>query len=587
MSFNSPTDTLISPTTEEGVPIRKLFIGNLAERTTIKDLQKLFANFGQVERSYLKRNVGKSNFAFVTFSDVEGAIKAREAAYKMQVQLHCRILRVSTADTWHQPDSVENQRKYVTIKDSSMEEEIIENNRENSPEPNNSPIQILNDDCLVEIFLYLPVADRVRMERVCKRWQALSQESWRAVKKLNLSKNTWGLSPKIRIQAVDTGTLRKVLIKCGQFLTHLDLSELPHQLSTSTLTIVGKFCPNLQHVNVTAIELSPSGIFSLMTNCKNMNKFIMKSLTGPCEKDLSQLFLVNKKLKYLAIDGDDSITGKCLAYLPDEIEEIHLQWCTSILSPYLDSAIEKFNNLTSFTLSSCVCVTESTMKVIGQITTIINLELSGAHPMITADSLNHLSNLLNLKRLCLKNSAANDEFLINITRGCKGLNYLDISDCQAITNIGIASLASLPQLEALVINWDVQVTDTVLGDLHNLKTLECHGCNNIKDGGITTLIEMAPNLLSLDLSGCSITNSTLEAAIIVTKQRKNNKILKIIVGGNKTNVTNLSEVSPLLQIINVDLSLLARTGSKGLLDWSGIHDAISKMGNRIMEINNL
>lgn len=203
--------------------------------------------------------------------------------------------------------------------------------------PEDSPIQVLNDDCLIEIFLYLPIADRIRMERVCKRWQALSQESWRSVKRLDLVRNNWGLSPKIRLQNIDTSTLRKVLIKCGQFLTHLDLSKYPHMLGSSTLTIVGKFCPNLQCINVKALELSPSGIHSLMTNCQSISKFVMKSLTGPCEKDLSQLFMVNKKLQIVEIE-DDHITGKCLGVLPAEtIDEVSMKYCTSVVSNYFDS----------------------------------------------------------------------------------------------------------------------------------------------------------------------------------------------------------------------------------------------------------
>lgn len=66
-----------SPVTEDGVPIRKLFITNLAQRTSFKDLIKLFSKYGNVESCFLRRNQGNSNYAFVTFHTVEAASRAR------------------------------------------------------------------------------------------------------------------------------------------------------------------------------------------------------------------------------------------------------------------------------------------------------------------------------------------------------------------------------------------------------------------------------------------------------------------------------------------------------------------------------
>lgn len=128
-------------------------------------------------------------------------------------------------------------------------------------------------------------------------------------------------------------------MRCGDFLTILDLSDFPHVLGSSTLTIVGKLCPNLQYIDVTGLVLSPSGINSLLVNCRNLTEFVMKKLSSPCEKDLSQLFMLNKKLKYVAI-ADDNIIGKSLGHLPgDTIEKIRLEFCTSLLSNYFDTVI--------------------------------------------------------------------------------------------------------------------------------------------------------------------------------------------------------------------------------------------------------
>lgn len=76
------------------------------------------------------------------------------------------------ADSWHQPDSVENQRKLAARKEkaqNSMEanDSLLQPStptKDLLPE-DNAPIHKLNDDCLMHVFLYLPITDRVRVER--------------------------------------------------------------------------------------------------------------------------------------------------------------------------------------------------------------------------------------------------------------------------------------------------------------------------------------------------------------------------------------------------------------------------------------
>lgn len=41
----------------------------------------------------------------------------------------------------------------------------LKRKRENTPEPEEPPIKKLNEDCLIRIFEYLPITDRLRIER--------------------------------------------------------------------------------------------------------------------------------------------------------------------------------------------------------------------------------------------------------------------------------------------------------------------------------------------------------------------------------------------------------------------------------------
>ena len=42
---------------------------------------------------------------------------------------------------------------------------------ESLKEDSNSATEKLNDDCLIYIFNFLPVVERIKIERVSKRWQ--------------------------------------------------------------------------------------------------------------------------------------------------------------------------------------------------------------------------------------------------------------------------------------------------------------------------------------------------------------------------------------------------------------------------------
>ncbi|XP_046742693.1 F-box protein SKIP2-like isoform X2 [Diprion similis] len=541
-----------------------IFKRKVACRTTVKDLQNVFSKYGKVDSCYLKRNNGKSNYAFVTFSSIDDAMKARQDGSRKEIHLHNRDLRVMPADSWHQPDNMENQRKVAARKNKTQQQTETNDGVLQSYMPSKSsleddiPINKLNDDCLIHMFLYLPITDRVRIERVCKRWHAVSLESWRAVKRLDLSLSAWGYIPGKKDPSIDTPTLRKVLLRCGHFLNHIDLSQISHSLRQSTLTIIGKLCPNLQTIDTTSLNVSSSGIDSLTQNCGDIRKLVLGSCTSSCDNDLIKLFSKNRKLKCLKIVQNSILTGKCLVHLPaDGMEEISLSQCNAVSSCNFANAIAKFSNLSSLLLSRCVGLCDYAVRAIAcRADSLKELELCGSFPLLTTNGMSHVANLVNLERLNVAwNPVVTNKFLIAVAAQCVLLKHIDISGCNPVTDEGIAAIASLPKLEDLLINYMGHVSDDALPLMHQLKHLECQGCPHLTDFGTSALIQVCPQLELLDLSGCNcITNSTLEVAVKATKVRTNNSILKIIVGGTGTNLDELTEISPLLQIINVDLS---------------------------------
>ncbi|XP_033315548.1 F-box/LRR-repeat protein 7-like [Bombus bifarius] len=544
--------SLFSLVTEDGVPIRKLFISNLAERTSFKDLIKLFSKYGNVESCFLRRNQGNSNYAFITFNSVEAAASAR---YDEGIRLHNRDLRVFAADSWHQPDSIENQ--CYNIKDKSKSNKISNDIAHNfdciQDGITDTNIQTLNDDCLIHIFLQLPIIDRIRIERVCKRWKALSQESWSSVKRLDLS--MWSLSG-LNGREISICTVRKVLLRCGPYLNEINLSIVPYPLRQSTATIVAKLCPNLQKIDITGVVVSASGINSLIDNCHNITKFSLGSTTYICDIDLQKLFKVNPKLRYFKAYSS-KISGRCLLYLPlQTMEEIVLEYCTCLQEHSLTQAFAKLQSLKSLTTNRCIDISGNVIQTIGKnCKNLKTLEVSYISFLLHPNDMLHIVQLTNLEVLKISvNALVTDEFCSNLASTCLRLKYLDISECSYVTDISIAAVTALPKLEVLIINYLELVTDINLQDTCNLKQLECRTCK-FTDKTMINFLEYAPQLELLDLSGCrGITNETLKEAATVTVNRTNNTILKIFVGGTSVDLSTFDKILPFLQIVNIDLS---------------------------------
>ena len=139
-----------------------------------------------------------------------------------------------------------------------------------------SAIAILDDDSLIQVFKYLSIADRVRAERVCKRWQLLSEKSWYELKELDVLgkelyipfKQIFGLKPtritSHRYPEISEDVAHKLLKRCGKYLKKIWLKNDRYcHLSTIAL-----YCPQIQ--TITCNEATISGIEKLVENCNNI-----------------------------------------------------------------------------------------------------------------------------------------------------------------------------------------------------------------------------------------------------------------------------------------------------------------------------
>jgi Leucine-rich repeat (LRR) protein len=120
--------------------------------------------------------------------------------------------------------------------------------------------------------------------------------------------------------------------------------------------------------------------------------------------------------------------------------------------------------------------------------------------------------------------------------------------CYPITDVGLASLASLKNLTSLDLTC-CRVTDDWLAFLaiflKNLTDLNLSGCNQISEGGLASLAS-GSNLTSLSLGQCGITDGALACLIPLSQ------LATLSLAGNEL-ITNLAPLANLTHLTTLHL----------------------------------
>ena len=192
-----------------------------------------------------------------------------------------------------------------------------------------SAIEKLNDDCLIYIFNLLPVIDRIRIEKVNKRWQEIGKDSWSKLKVLNLNEKCLGIKPKVgkgrQYLILIKQSVTEILKRCGRYLNKIIFKF--EFLDFDCMSLVAEHCINIQ--SITCDEFSLEGLKSLSVNCSKIIEFSMEGhilISNEIEMVLTKLFLNNQKLRCLRISYFKDM-AECLLSLPlNEVEEIKVMF---------------------------------------------------------------------------------------------------------------------------------------------------------------------------------------------------------------------------------------------------------------------
>ncbi|XP_063985852.1 uncharacterized protein LOC135166985 [Diachasmimorpha longicaudata] len=179
----------------------------------------------------------------------------------------------------------------------------------------NSPMRILPDTCLREIFdRVTSIRDKFTLELVCKRWRDNGRRCWSTI--TSIDAKDWQID-----------TWRVILIRAGH-LTHLKL-HMEKSKSQDYLRAVKKYCTRLKRLQCV---------------------FVFDDVEGMLPY-LSRILQRNQNLRYLNLNcnGLTNFNMNFTKHLPDRLEEIQLRFDSPHFIPGM-IVLSKFSNLRALTL---------------------------------------------------------------------------------------------------------------------------------------------------------------------------------------------------------------------------------------------
>ena len=162
-------------------------------------------------------------------------------------------------------------------------------------------MQVLDDDCLRQIFLYLPPTDLLMIEEVSPHWRSVALSTWSSFKILNIK------------SVYDTPHFNKIIGRAGKYITTLNLDECKDR--EVILNNISGHLPNLTKIKFNEdIIITDQQLIKVFSNYKIMHELINENNIINIMRWASKLRLdtplARATLKVLELQGENLIREK-------------------------------------------------------------------------------------------------------------------------------------------------------------------------------------------------------------------------------------------------------------------------------------
>ena len=172
-----------------------------------------------------------------------------------------------------------------------------------SIDKNEKTIDSLYDDCLIYIFEYLDVKDKLVLEMVSKRWNQVAKRSWSQVKTLDVHPDF--LYPESQIQEehkiANTKFLTSILDRCSKYLQKISIRSCGLDTKNPKLQTNLRNCNQLTTLFIDNTYLTDEFLMPFFENLMNLRTLALKNLrlNGYCFISLKK----NNNIKELSVEN--------------------------------------------------------------------------------------------------------------------------------------------------------------------------------------------------------------------------------------------------------------------------------------------
>ncbi|VIO93609.1 F-box domain containing protein [Brugia malayi] len=417
-------------------------------------------------------------------------------------------------------------------------------------------ISSIPDHILISIFTLLPIVDRIRIERVCRRWRHIAKNySWTMTTEFSYSSligdKECSLPCLIERPVVGNKEIKSLAQRCGDHLLEMDLHAFRDTLTYNVCMCFAVHCPNLTVLNMYGIQLTNSSLKSLGRHCPNLEivNFHRCFQESVVERGLTSFFSKCQNLREVDVGENERLTGlPSFTVLPRSIINLKIGGCFRLTAASLFAIRDRCPDLVALTMNSVDNISPTHLNSF--FASLPKLELLKFGECYVSHTLGgieiNFSLMKNLTELTVyDNLLMTDEVLRNTVIGCKQLKYVDLSGCSRfVSNVGLRELAKLPYLSHLNLSYMRVVDDQtirIIAEKSTLQTVLLHRCDEISDEAVKMLLKHCPFLTALDISFCpKVTDESMEGMIsYVSKRQEREALLPTSSRGQTTPLTEV------------------------------------------------
>nr|AAI45293.1 F-box and leucine-rich repeat protein 13 [Mus musculus] len=403
-------------------------------------------------------------------------------------------------------------------------------------------ISVLPEQAILQIFLYLTFKDMMACSRVNRSWMAMIQRGslWNSIdfstvkniadKCVVTTLQKWRLNVlRLNFRGCDFRTKTLKAVSHCKNLQELNVSDC-QSFTDESMRHISEGCPGVLYLNLSNTTITNRTMRLLPRYFHNLQNLSLAYCRKFTDKGLQYLNLGNgcHKLIYLDLSGCTQVlVEKCprissvvligSPHISDsafkalsscDLKKIRFEGNKRISDACFKSIDRNYPGINHIYMVDCKGLTDSSLKSLSLLKQLTVLNLTNCI-RIGDIGLKHFFDgpaSIRLRELNLTNcSLLGDSSVIRLSERCPNLHYLNLRNCEHLTDLAIEYIASMLSLISVDLSGTLISNEgmTILSRHRKLREVSVSDCVNITDFGIRAYCKTSLLLEHLDVSYCS------------------------------------------------------------------------------------